>query len=1774
MKHNSRPMRRYRKAKPTRRGSTLLIVLALLSLLAFTGMVFYTFAAQERSSADYFSENAKSAVTVSDDPFPFALEQLLRGPERNRKNSVLWSPRRRHSMLAGVMGYDAVPYSGTGVRVIYDGGLPSIDQDRDGSADAFGTPIENPLNFLDSMVAWVPDPIGGGSYNEQQIRIARSALPEPDVDYTYPDINNAFLGLKAWAIRDNGAAHTPVSQRYERVPVFIPSFMRPSLMRSGAANGFGGFDAVTDVDWWDHSAHPEYAVRNFRPSQHHIAGLNASGAPVRRFVDALNPADAALVATIGPFPLRPGEDVNPTSFGRLGILTGHDPDRTTFPGHDPDTFRLDSDNDGDGIFEGIWMDLGYPAQQSASGDLYATLFSFTIYDLDSLLDLNSHGNITELARDETVRDQVGGGSGSTPMSTTSLSASHQALGPHEVSLMWGLTPTGTAAANPAFADPVRGFGAAPVNRLEQANMEMLWLLTGRIDSANDVWDGRWGDPAALWFHYHGADGSAGAAGAWQVNTLPRPGRAGNFAAATGMINFGGRNGFDDNLSALYGVASTRTGTLRGFVHPIDDGGTGRDTLLADPRIPAMLQDVATRPDQWLQYFNYSLVGNDSSPPSTVLNEIKHLGGRDQDITTVTDNLIASPRFNLGFEDPLETITDPDFAVRPDDAIFSPADLVPAHLSATDVGSATTNLSTRLSNLGVEAFLPGSDISKRFTTLSHSLRTIVHQHDLGPNLVSNSGGVDDGPRWWEWNADTDGDGRGEFPPAFGGTTFLTNLPSDPFRPVVRRLLRSEAGEARELISQLPLSINHLLDIDRASQTESGNPPPSLLTSGLRFRRLTEHPDANEVDPDSGDTFAEIMNAANAVPLFGTTEGDTAMQNFPPRTLAHREFWARRDRQMMARDIYVLLYTLGGGEVSGGQIVNATADNSGQTVYSHDEMRRMAQFAVNLVDAMDTDNVVTVFEYDKNLNDGWNLDDDPFTENSGATIGAGTDDGMYPLDTATRGVVYGVEAQELSLSEALAVRMEDFGKYDGAIDDPTTLHNDIASSPPLTDPDNERRDRYILHLELQNNKPYPVPLSLNGVTGTTDGTDAVWQIARVDRETPHSSTVTDPSDAPQDPPLDPTSLPLGVNGTTMSFMDGNPNISGGGRFSVAMATTANTGATDSLRVDPLSTGTADLYLQHPSGTTHELISPDEPGAPAASGMAPPTPRSHLDTISVTHDGRYIYNDTITDKGHFLRDIPYPAGGTGVAYYGNEEYGFDPAEVPTPTSEFSGQGFEVVLRRRQNPNAPLLPLSENPWIEVDRIRIEFKDYFTFTGGAGSYMATPNYDHLTSDERIEPLDATLTSNTSRVAPATEDYRYNTIAYAADEFDAVNDATTSLAGGVFSLWQPHFDRDYTSVVELFSLPVVGPKLLTQRLDRMRYSPTQQASVDVTTVDPDGNPDLVGSAVAMFLQPDFLPVGNDVDDNAWYRLLQYVEVPSRVNEMLGNYLTRRRVPGKVNLNCLRHIEVYAGLIDDPLLADIPFHVVPSTTTVVDTNNQYAPFMNATDTPIPYSVVGARATAGPTLVPGITSPASDYKDRWFELISERDGSVAVHDPVQGATTDFWIPGTPSAKPFRSVGSRTPLTTNGDTNKDETIFRRIREDTTTGSTALNRHWLELGTGPNHTDPDTAALTTSQRERHQLLQKIYNNSTTVSNVFVIYGTAAYFHAAEDASGLIRVGSRMGLDLDGNTIETDDAGWEQRAVFVVDRTELLSAYDEGTGSFDWKRLIKYRADLASDSQ
>ena len=73
-------------------------------------------------------------------------------------------------------------------------------------------------------------------------------------------------------------------------------------------------------------------------------------------------------------------------------------------GHDPNTFpdlvpnatggiTYDVDNDGDGLTDSVWVDLGYPARRNAQGQLYKPLFAFMVIGLNGRIPLNTAGNL-------------------------------------------------------------------------------------------------------------------------------------------------------------------------------------------------------------------------------------------------------------------------------------------------------------------------------------------------------------------------------------------------------------------------------------------------------------------------------------------------------------------------------------------------------------------------------------------------------------------------------------------------------------------------------------------------------------------------------------------------------------------------------------------------------------------------------------------------------------------------------------------------------------------------------------------------------------------------------------------------------------------------------------------------------------------------------------------------------------------------------------------------------------------------------------------------------------------------------------------------------------------------------------------------------------------------------------------------------------------------------------------------------------------------------------
>ena len=296
-----------------------------------------------------------------------------------------------------------------------------------------------------------------------------------------------------------------------------------------------------------------------------------------------------------------------------------------------------------------------------------------------------------------------------------------------------------------------------------------------------------------------------------------------------------------------------------------------------------------------------------------------------------------------------------------------------------------------------------------------------------------------------------------------------------------------------------------------------------------------------------------------------------------------------------------------------------------------------------------------------------------------------------------------------------------------------------------------------------------------------------------------------------------------------------------------------------------------------------------------------------------------------------------------------------------------------------------------------------------------------------------------------------------------------------------------------------------------------------------------------------------INGNHWHRLLSFVEVPTKSHRQLGNPFQLSRVPGKVNLNTIRHAEVLGGLLD------VPEHVLAPDSAAV---------------PARYGLQSNLPGTTTNPISGLSGP----RDLWADFVVARDG----FDPL----TRLSLPGVPApiptqgvyrtngSRPFRDLSFDTSATPNSSV--EHTILRG----------QLASSGFEYDTNGNgvvdipgeDTDgdgiPDTAVAADQRQERlfdiggatdpyvrSRLLSKIMGNSTTRSNVFFVFMTVRFHEVYEDASGNQRVGGRYDLNNNGNP--DDDT---HRGFFMLDRSNAEEAFNVKTGTFDWKEVVKYR--------
>ncbi len=1627
----------------SRRGSTLLVVIALLAMLSLLGVVFYTFAAQEERSAQYFTEaslNEADPGLDADVLFNWGLEQLVKGPEDNLYNSALHG--KRHSLLANMFGSDLHPYNGEGVNLIMsNSGVVSVDQNYTGTGSSGNQ------DYLDINLSYAAH---GGVPSTPA-----NQFPQPDVDYTAPDINNLFLAYDGYTL---------LNGNWRRV--VIPSFLRPQLLRNTTTG-------VHVNDWYENDGSVtlanETTTRVMRPHPKHVfVAPNGTASATSRFTTS--------------FPFQPltNPGGNATIHGELGIFTN------SFNLGAP-VVELDVDNDSDGLLEGIWMDLDFPPIQSPSDPTkyILPLFSFTVYDMDGLVNLNTAGNMRrpgDIDLNYTPSNNFFGEHSSIYTDKyLFLSRSNMGLSsPGEVNPQWVLnarpeleTSGGDLKSSASAADVFQQhrlfFGGYPYPHgaiasprayagagdfqtayentrdwREVSNMEYFFLNFGRPEFslpspiANgtqsdviDLYAGRWGEPNRMYD---------------ALRTNPTDNIYIVDASGSPVVAFprAGQTLVDDNANryeggVLSGSLAGNRANVHSFMHPLAYNGSGRVN-----KTGASYRQTLIGYNGWKGYQDFEIAGG-----------IRYNSGLTFFKDSVAD---SSASFGVLMDDADEITVDMEKVQRPYDEPFTPDDLAFLHMSQTDQDD--TGVNSRLENLlpfnfGRAATINkrGNQIRKKFTTMSWDRK------QFGMTIIN-------GLRNWETDVGTN------FPPSFPTTAGV-----DPFRQPLRELLTVKPGntDTTQQRPQMKLNLNEVLVYE---STGTGR----IITT----RPLTPHP-GEDVDDDGTLDPGEDLNGngvLDALPatVINTSWNRNSLPTYPPTTPQLQEFWARYDRQLMARDIYVLLYTLGGGS-------DTVQYNTNSTAYTQTQLKEMAQYAVNVVDALDPDDVITRFEYDTNLANGWGLDDNPYTDDGG-----------------DRAEVYGVEAQKLTLSEFLAIkapRVED------------------SSSNPVnhdaTEYDDEK-DRYFSYIELRN-----------AGTRTVSFANDAWQIRLEPRVDPieDNNGVTDPDYADLSDLL-PDGTLTNTHKRRLTLRSGA--VGGGGIYTVRSAG-------DNENMDPMSGMPRESYFR---------VDPNfSGGSPTYSTIVPrdiTAPATDLITDDDSSDFRMTTEaDIVTpmaNRGDFLNGSNTDAGTT------------NPADLK----------FVVRLMRRAHlgratPAFDTADDRDNPWVEVDSMVISGLKEFALQESDMSTQIQTQLNQLQSLEREQPLYARGAGEGTHAAGSSgTGYRANTVGTTNSNtgagslgvdglpgiatFDDDGDSTPDNAaerGWAFSddrprfdIWQPHFDRDFASVVDLFSIPVVGPDRVTS--DLATEAGWQTRSDATTTVDRANDVRFAG--IQKFLDPSGPDDTNANDDNRWYRLLEFVEVPTRAHLQLGNALADPRVPGRINLNTIRHPSVLAALLDD----------TDAFTLDLATNDRN-PSLNATHL------------------------GSNW---WLQFQNSRDPKCYGINGIALADAPH-IPGNPKiigeqAVPFHGLHRNLPTSTQTQVNdlRESTIYRSLPADAGNNNKRL---LFEVSTGAEHLGTAGSANKVDFHTRNRLLSKIAANTTTRSNTFVVFMSVAYFEAS--GAGTTTYGSPVQI---GGRLSPFDATRtanqpDYRGFFVIDRTRAEQAFEPSTGKFDhWKNLIRYR--------
>lgn len=811
-----------------------------------------------------------------------------------------------------------------------------------------------------------------------------------DEDYDYPDVNNMFLAME----RADGK-------------MLIPSFHRPGIIAQVAdgvntLTSYGATGAfIGKLPWQPYSTNPPADFHGLvlrpRAADRDAKTLGIASPRAGRFREM---ADSYIHPPSGTPGL--GQDGLPDDLDGSGFIGDH-------------PTELDVDTDGDGQNDSVWVDIGAPVIQVGDSAV-KPLFAFKVIGMDGKININTAGNLYKAPNPSYTAT---GGTYTNPINYTLQHKSNLGASPTEI--------------NPQYA-MILGDNGGP----------NVWAM-GNVRPPSPIWGFLPGGPTTLEPYQRLLVG--------YQNLYTGDQAPGRWTGTLDGLNLPGISSADDNgnLMKLDVSSSAKLAQSKSFVaspsytpdfsRPFEySAGDGGDPVSTPGSLPAGLPDmvgafspvdlygVGTKYSPYSYtalnpanvatfgltsgegnllsaYLNYPVLP--TSLGTTIGGHLKQLNNDTAGATIPVPNVPTAsglPVERFITNEPAET----NVYYPSDDYLFTAADIA-ALLRASDF-DATANQS-RLSGLLPDQlgrrpieisagattpspvyYSPESYGRRRMQNLfTHESWDLI-RYSAPPTFHSSVG----------WS----GMDKGLFlgPAVTGSPGELLDISVDPTTGfgtnyVESYLARSHSGGAGpNFISQL---LNYKLPINNGVGTYT--PVASYAAARDVFEQLALAKTADGLDfliPYEVQMGRRLdLNR----PLTAYTRANSQLPNNK----------VDQERESFAQQIYVLL------ALSSGTCGLDPTKNVMTPQARFAQSRTVAQIAVNIVDYIDPDNVMTMMKFDPDLSDGWDLTA-PLKDEAGTVLLT-----SGSIDYSAVNTVFGFELPQLVINETLTVITDDNG-----------------------------------------------------------------------------------------------------------------------------------------------------------------------------------------------------------------------------------------------------------------------------------------------------------------------------------------------------------------------------------------------------------------------------------------------------------------------------------------------------------------------------------------------------------------------------------------------------------------------------------------------------------------------------------------------------------------------------------------------------------------------------